>query len=46
MGSIEANKQVITRVEIANVGTHTRLLEEPVDLALTDPVVLIAVEQP
>ena len=47
MGSIDASETGYQpNREIAKVGSHTRFLEEPVDLALTDPVVLGTVEQP
>jgi hypothetical protein len=46
IGLIDPSKRVTNKVEIGMVRPRTRFLEEPVDLVLTDPVVLRTVEQP
>ena len=46
MGSIDADRWDIGRAEMLKARPHVRFLEEPVDLALADPVVLGTTEQP
>jgi hypothetical protein len=46
IGSIDPKERVTNRTYLLSDGLRTRFLEEPVDLALTDPIVLRTVEQP
>ena len=46
MGLIDADRWDISQAETLKAGPFTRYLEEPVNLALTDPAVLGTMGQP